>query len=221
MDAESWATLPRELGHALGETGLMVGVATLATAVLGLPIGVLLFVTERGLFLANRPLRLLVSFLTNVIRSTPFVILLVLLLPLTQIIAGTTIGPLAASVPLSVAAVAFFARLAEAALREVDPGMIEAALSAGATSRRLIIDVLVWEALPGLVRAGTITLISLIGLSAMAGIVGGGGVGDLAIRFGYYRYETPTMVATVVVLVVLVQLIQWFGDWLAKRLERH
>jgi D-methionine transport system permease protein len=220
MDRDALAALPGELAHALGETGIMVGIAAAATAAVGLPLGVLLFISDRGLLAGWRPLRLLVNTLINAVRATPFVILLVLVLPFTQIVAGTTIGPVAASIPLSLASIAFYARLAEASLREVDPGMIEAALSAGCTTGRLIRVVLIWEALPGLVRAGTITLISLISLSAMAGIVGGGGIGDLAIRFGYYRYETATMAATVVVLLVIVQLIQLGGDWLARRLER-
>lgn len=219
MDPEIWSALPGELLHALGETALMVGIATNATILLGLPLGVLLFVTDRRLVLSHALIRWPLSFLVNVIRSTPFVILLVLLLPLTHLLTGTTIGPGAASVPLSVAAIAFFARLADAALRDIDAGVIEAALSSGASAPHLIIHVLVPEALPGLVRALTITIISLIGLSAMAGIVGGGGIGDLAIRFGYYRYQTATMVATVIVLVILVQAIQAAGDWVAQRLD--
>ena len=133
---------------------------------------------------------------------------------------GTTIGPTAASVPLSVAAIAFYARLVEGALCEVDPGIIEAAQAFGASPARIIFGVLMREALPGFLRGLTITLISLIGYSAMAGIVGGGGVGDLAIRFGYYRYQTDIMVLTVAALVILVQLFQTFGDRLANNFNR-
>ena len=160
------------------------------------------------------------NFLVNVVRSVPFVILLVLLLPLTQWVLGTTIGPTAASVPLSVAAIVFYARLVEASLCEVDPGIIEASQAFGASPLRIICTVLFPEALPGFLRGFTVTLISLIGFSAMAGIVGGGGVGDLAIRFGYYRYQTDVMVATVVALVVLVQIVQMLGDWLAARSDK-
>ena len=151
------------------------------------------------------------------IRSTPFVILLVLLLPLTQKLIGTTIGPAAASVPLSIAAIAFYARLVEGSLWEVDRGVIEAAISMGATPWMIIKDVLLPESLSGLLRGLTITAVSLIGYSAMAGIVGGGGIGDLAIRFGYYRYETNVMLITVILLVLLVQFVQSGGDYISKK----
>jgi D-methionine transport system permease protein len=144
----------------------------------------------------------------------------VLLLPFTQWVLGTTIGPTAAAVPLSVAAIAFYARMVEAALCEVDPGIVEAALAFGASPLRIIVGVLLREALPGFLRGFTVTLISLIGYSAMAGIVGGGGVGDLAIRFGYYRYQTDVMIMTVIALVVLVQLVQSAGDFLARRADK-
>lgn len=157
----------------------------------------------------------------NIIRSVPFVILLVLLLPLTQLLLGNTIGPIAASVPLSVAAIAFYARPVDSALREVDKGIIEAALAFGASPMRIICTVLLPEASAGPLRGLTITLVSLIGYSAMAGIVGGGGVGDTAIRYGYYRYETEVMVVTVVALIVLVQVVQMLGDWLAKRADKR
>jgi len=147
------------------------------------------------------------------------VILLVLLLPLTQLLLKTTIGPQAASVPLSVAAIAFYARLVQGSLCEVDPGVIEAALAFGASPFMIIRTMLFREAMPGLLRGLTVTIISLVGYSAMAGIVGGGGIGDLAIRFGYYRYQTNVMIITVVILVVLVQAIQVLGDYLARRAD--
>lgn len=156
----------------------------------------------------------------NIIRSLPFVILLVLLLPFTQWVLGTTIGPTAASVPLSVAAIAFYARLVEGALCEVDPGIIEASQAFGASPLRIIFGVLLREALPGLLRGLTVTLVSLIGYSAMAGIVGGGGVGDLAIRFGYYRYQTDVMIVTVIALVILVQIVQTLGDRFSRRADK-
>jgi D-methionine transport system permease protein len=174
-------------------------------------------VTSRDLFWENAFVNAISGFVINVIRSTPFVILLVLLLPITQKIVGSTIGPIAASVPLAVASTVFFARLVQAALAEIDRGVIEAALSFGASPIQIVKDVLVPEALPGLLRGLTVTAVSLIGYSAMAGIVGGGGVGDLAIRFGYYRYQTDIMVITVVLLIVLVQAVQMAGDKVAER----
>lgn len=215
------ADLWPDLVTAFGETFQMVGIAAALSLIGGLPLGFLIFVTDRHLFWQNRALYLIGTVLVNIIRSIPFVILLVLLLPLTQFLLGNTIGPVAASVPLSVASIAFYARLADSALREVDPGIIEAAEAFGAGPLRIIATVLLPEALAGLLRGLTITLVSLIGYSAMAGIVGGGGVGDLAIRFGYYRYETRVMIITVVALIILVQIVQVAGDWLARRADRR
>lgn len=215
-----WSSLSSDLLNAFGETFLMVGIASVLAIAIGLPLGFLLHVTSRKLFWANRFAHITGNFLVNIVRSVPFVILLVLLLPLTQWVLGTTIGPTAASVPLSVAAIVFYARLVEASLCEVDPGIIEASQAFGASPLRIIATVLFPEALPGFLRGFTVTLISLIGFSAMAGIVGGGGVGDLAIRFGYYRYQTDVMVATVVALVVLVQIVQMGGDWLARHADK-
>ena len=215
-----WTSLGTDLVTAFGETFLMVGIASVLAIAIGLPLGFLLHVTSRKLFWANRFAHVAGNFLVNVVRSVPFVILLVLLLPLTQWVLGTTIGPTAASVPLSVAAIVFYARLVEASLCEVDPGIIEASQAFGASPLRIICTVLFPEALPGFLRGFTVTLISLIGFSAMAGIVGGGGVGDLAIRFGYYRYQTDVMAATVIALVVLVQMVQMLGDWLAARSDK-
>jgi D-methionine transport system permease protein len=215
-----WSSLSTDLVNAFGETFLMVGIASVLAIVIGLPLGFLLHVTSRKLFWANRFAHITGNFLVNVVRSVPFVILLVLLLPLTQWVLGTTIGPTAASVPLSVAAIVFYARLVEGSLCEVDPGIIEASQAFGASPLRIICTVLFPEALPGFLRGFTVSLISLIGFSAMAGIVGGGGVGDLAIRFGYYRYQTDVMVVTVVALVVLVQIVQMLGDWLARRSDK-
>lgn len=210
-----------DLSLAFGETFQMLSISTVLAIVGGLPLGFLIFVTDRHLFWQNRVVYLISSVLVNIIRSVPFVILLVLLLPLTQLLLGNTIGPIAASVPLSVAAIAFYARLVDSALREVDKGIIEAAEAFGASPLRIIFTVLLPEASAGLLRGLTITLVSLIGYSAMAGIVGGGGVGDLAIRYGYYRYETQVMVVTVVALIILVQVVQMLGDWLAKRADKR
>ncbi|WJM81887.1 methionine ABC transporter permease [Pectobacterium brasiliense] len=210
-----------DLVAAFGETFQMVGISTLLAVIGGLPLGLLIYVTDRNLFWQNRVVYLFGTVLVNIIRSIPFVILLVLLLPLTQLLLGNTIGPVAAAVPMSVAAIAFYARLVDSALREIDPGIVEAAEAFGASPMRIIGTVLLPEAKAGLLRGLTITLVSLIGYSAMAGIVGGGGVGDLAIRFGYYRYETEVMVITVIALVILVQVVQTLGDWLSKRADKR
>ena len=212
--------LAGDLAHAFGETFLMVGVSSFFAIAGGLPLGFLLHVTGRKLFWRNRLANVVGNFLVNIIRSVPFVILLVLLLPLTQWLLGTTIGPTAAAVPLSVAAIAFYARLVEASLCEIDAGIIEAAEAFGTSPLRIIATVMFPEALPSFLRGLTVTLISLIGYSAMAGIVGGGGVGDLAIRFGYYRYQTHVMIVTVVALVILVQVAQSLGDWWAARSDK-
>jgi D-methionine transport system permease protein len=216
--AELLGLLP-DLLNAFKETFLMLGVSTGFAIVGGVPLGFFLFITQRRLFWENRAANLIGNFLINLIRSVPFVILLVLLLPLTQLLLKTTIGPQAASVPLSVAAIAFYARLVQGSLCEVDPGVIEAAQAFGASPIMIIRSVLFREALPGLLRGLTVTIISLVGYSAMAGIVGGGGIGDLAIRFGYYRYQTGVMVVTVITLVILVQVIQVLGDYLARRAD--
>lgn len=217
---ELWQTMGPDLKQAFGETFLMVSISTLIAIIGGLPLGFLLFVTDKGLFWQNKAFNLVGDIVVNVIRSVPFVILLVLLIPVTQYLLKTTIGPTAASVPLSIAAIAFYARLVDGALREVDAGILEAAEAFGASPMRIIATVLFPEALAGLLRGLTVTVISLVGYSAMAGIVGGGGIGDLAIRFGYYRYETDVMIVTVVSLVILVQLLQMIGDWMAHRAER-
>ncbi|CAH8772691.1 methionine ABC transporter permease [Paenibacillus dendritiformis] len=210
-----------DLYKAFFQTLYMVGISLVVALILGLPIGIILFVTDKGLFLENRLTRVILGFIVNMIRSVPFIILLVTLLPVTKLIAGTTIGPTAASVSLSVAAIPFFARLVETALREIDKGVIEAAVSIGATPWMIIKDVLLPEAKPGIVQGINITAISLVAYSAMAGTVGGGGIGDLAIRFGYYRYDNTVMFTTVIVLICLVQLIQYGGDFLAKKVDKR
>jgi D-methionine transport system permease protein len=208
------------LGTAFKETFLMCGISIGFSILAGIPLGLFIFVTSRGIFWQNRALNFIGGFLVNIIRSTPFVILLVLLIPFTQWVAGTSIGPLAASVPLSIVAIAFYARLVESSLHEVDKGVIEAATAIGASKFRIIRDVLLPESSGSLCRGLTVTAINLVGYSAMAGIIGGGGIGDLAIRFGYYRYQTDVMVITVILLILLVQAIQSLGDWIAKQTEK-
>ena len=198
----------------------MVSISLLMALLLGVPIGLLLFITDKGLFWENKIFNAVGGTFVNIVRSIPYVILLVILLPLTQKIVKTTIGPLAASVSLSVIAIVFYARIAESSLREVDKGVIEAASSMGASAPQIITQVLLVEALPGLIRGFTVTAISLIGYSAMAGIIGGGGVGDLAIRYGYYRYQMDVMAATVAILIVLVQIVQIAGDFAAKKADK-
>lgn len=220
MPLDSLIELLPDLNKAFFETIYMVGISIAVAMIIGLPVGVLLFVTDRGLFLENSLFNQIVGFLVNMIRSIPFIILLIALLPLADLIAGSTIGPTAASVSLSVAAIPFFARLVEQSLREIDKGVIEAAVAVGASPWMIIKEVLLPEAKPGIIQGVTITIISLVAYSAMAGIVGGGGVGDLAIRFGYYRYDNTIMITTVIILICLVQLIQFFGDRLAKSVNK-
>lgn len=210
-----------DLAKALWETALMSGISLGLALLLGLPLGFLLFLSRRGMLLENRALNLLGGFATNLVRSLPFVILLILVLPLAKLVTGHTTGPVAASVPLVIACVAFYARLVEVSLSEVDRGVVEAARALGATHWLVVREVLFPEALPGLVRGFTVTAISLIGYSAMAGVVGGGGIGFLAINYGYYRYETGVLIVTVVLLIALVQAIQVAGDRLAHRLDRR
>ncbi|WP_370296386.1 methionine ABC transporter permease [Rossellomorea marisflavi] len=210
-----------DLNQAFLETLYMVGISLLIAVVIGLPLGVLLFTTDKGLFLENRFVKSIVGFIVNMVRSIPFIILLVALLPLTKFLTGDVIGPTAASVSLSVAGIPFFARIVETALKEIDKGVIEASVSVGASPWMIIKDVLLPEAKPAVIQGVTITAISLIAYSAMAGTIGGGGVGDLAIRFGYYRYDNTVMFTTVVVLICLVQVIQYAGDIFAKAVDKR
>ena len=199
------------------ETLLMVGASGLAAVVFGVPLGVALVVSDRGAMLQNLPLNRVLGAVVNATRSVPFVILMVAIIPLTRLVAGTSIGTQAAIVPLSLAAIPFMARIAENAMREVDPGLITAERAMGATPAQIIRKVLLPEALPGLVAGATVTLVSLIGYSAMAGAIGGGGLGDLGIRYGYQRFLPEVMLAVVAVLIALVQCIQSLGDWLVRR----
>lgn len=206
---------------ALAETLAMVGVSLTLAALAGIPLGVLLLVTARGAILERPALNRVLGAVVNATRSTPFIILMVAIIPLTRVIVGTSIGTAAATVPLVIAATPFVARLAEAALREVDAGLVEAAQAMGASPLQIILKVLIPEALPGIAAALTITAVSLIGYSAMAGAVGGGGLGDLGIRYGYQRFEPEVMAAVVIVLIALVQLVQSTGDRAAARLNKR
>ena len=206
---------------ALLETLAMVGVSGLLAALVGIPLGVLLLITGRGHIAASPPFNRVVGALVNATRSTPFIILMVAIIPLTRLIVGTSIGTAAAAVPLTITAIPFVARLVEASLREVDPGLIEAAQAMGASPRQIVTNVLIPEALPGIVASLTVTVVSLIGYSAMAGAVGGGGLGDLGIRYGYQRFQGDVMAIVVVVLIALVSLVQTGGDRLARHLNKR
>lgn len=210
-----------DLGVALGQTLTMLAIGLSAAVLLGGPLGIVLFLVGDGQSLQNRPLALLLGWTVNTIRSFPFIILLVALVPLTRLIVGSSIGPVAASVPLSIAAVPYFARLVEQTLREVPRGVIEAAHAMGASELQIVVRVLLVEARSGLVLALTVLAISFLSYSAVAGVVGGGGIGDLAIRYGYYRFETDIMIFTVAVLVALVQVIQLTGTRVARRLDKR
>ncbi|TEA80214.1 methionine ABC transporter permease [Allopusillimonas ginsengisoli] len=202
------------------DTLLMTGFSLLFTVVIGLPLGVLLFLTSKGQMIENAPIYHVMSFVVNVLRSVPFLILLIVMIPMTRILAGTSLGVQGAVPPLVVSAAPFFARLVENVLRELDPGVSEACRAMGANSRQTVLMALVPEATTGIVAAIIVTAIALVGYSAMSGVIGGGGLGDLALRFGYQRYQTDVMVVTVVILVVLVQLLQVFGDKLVAKLNR-
>ncbi|MBV6319759.1 methionine ABC transporter permease [Duganella violaceipulchra] len=214
------AMLP-EMWTALGQTLTMLGIGLTAAVLIGGPLGILLFLVADGQSLQNRPASLILGWFVNTVRSFPFIILLVALVPFTRIIAGTSIGPLAAAVPLSFAAIPYFARMVEQNLREVPRGVIEAAHAMGASEMQIVLRVLLVEARSGLVLALTVLSISFLSYSAVAGVVGGGGIGDLAIRYGYYRFETDIMVATVAILIAMVQLIQFTGNRIAKRLDKR
>ena len=214
--SDGWAPL---IWQATRETLVMVGIAMAVTIPLGLALGVLLLITGRGQILEQPLANRAIAAVVNVGRSVPFIILLVAVIPLTRALVGTTIGTTAAIVPLALATIPFFARIVETALREVPGGLVEAAVAAGATRRQVVTKVLIPEALPSLVSGTTITAIGVLGYSAMAGAVGGGGLGDVAIRYGYQRYETTVTIATVVVLVLLVQLLQHAGDLDSRRLS--
>ncbi len=207
--------------RSLWETVLMTATSGLISLVAGLPLGLALVLTNRGGIAENLSINRILGAVINGFRSVPFIILLVALIPLTRLIVGTAIGTWAAIVPLAIAATPYYARIAEVSLREVDRGLIDAVRAMGGNRWTIIREVLVPEALPGIVAGFTVTLVTLIGASAMAGAIGAGGLGDLAIRYGYQRFETNVMIAVVAVLIVLVCGIQWLGDRLVARLDHR
>jgi D-methionine transport system permease protein len=210
-----------EIGQATLDTLSMLGGSMVLTVVLGLPLGVILFLTGKGQMLQNRSANGVLSLVINILRSVPFVILLIVMIPLTVALVGTSLGVPGAIPPLVVGAAPFFARLVETALREVDKGVIEASFAMGAKRRQVVLGALLPEAMPGLIAAATVTAIALVSYTAMAGVVGAGGLGDLAIRFGYQRFQTDVMVVTVVLLLVLVQALQMVGDAVVRRVSHR
>ena len=209
-----------EIGLASLDTLLMLGGSLLFTVLLGLPLGVLLFLCGPRQLFDNRGLYSLLSLLVNVLRSLPFIILLIVMIPLTLLLTGTSLGVAGAIPPLVAGATPFFARLVETALRDVDRGIVEATQAMGASTRQIIFRALLPEARPGIIAAITVTAITLVSYTAMAGVVGAGGLGDLAIRFGYQRFQTDVMLVTVVLMLLLVQLLQSLGDRLVQHYSR-
>lgn len=209
------------LGQGFWETLIMVLGSGFLGSVIGIPLGVLLHITDRGGLMPKLATNAIVGVIVNAVRSTPFIILLVAIYPLTRLIVGTTIGTTATLVPLVIGVAPFIARLVETNLREVDKGLIEAAQSMGATDYQIITKVLLPEAMPGIIASVTIAIVTLVGYSAMAGAIGGGGLGDIGIRYGHNRYMPEVMWTVVLILVVFVQVIQSVGDWFVKRVSKR
>ena len=203
------------------DTAYMVLLATAVSIVLGVPLGIVLLVTSKGYFYYSKPFYTVLGTVVNALRSVPFIILMVAIIPITKFFVGTSIGTTAAVVPLTVSTIPFLARLVETSLKTVPYGLIEAAQSMGASPFRIIVRVLIPEAMPELIANFTLTVIVIIGCSAMAGTIGGGGLGDIAIRYGYMRFQLPVMVMTVLILIVMVQLTQLLGDFLAKLVDHR
>ena len=202
------------------ETGYMVVASTVLASLIGIPLGIILTVTRNGHILPNAVINSGLGVIVNATRSTPFIILMVAIIPLTRMLVGSSIGTTAAIVPLTISAAPFIARVIESSLLEIDHGVIEAAQSMGASPMQIIYKVLLPESLHSIVLGITLAVIALIGYSAMAGVLGGGGLGDLAIRYGYQRFQPDVMIVTVVILILMVQLIQFIGDTLSKKLNK-
>lgn len=202
------------------ETVQMTVISTVVAVLIGVPLGVILVITSRGHIMQNEGLNKVLGAIVNATRSIPFIILMVAIIPFTRLVAGTSIGTTAACVPLTLAAIPFLARLVETAIKEVNDGVIEAAQSMGATPLQIIWKVLLPEALPTLIDNITVLIVNLISYSAMAGAIGGGGLGDIAIRYGYQRFQGDVMLATIIILIVLVQVIQSLGDYLSRKVNK-
>lgn len=217
FDNVDWA----DIGRATLDTLAMLGGSLILTIAIGIPLGVLLFVTSSRQFSANRLANGVIGTIVNLLRSVPFIILLIVMIPLTMLLVGTSLGVAGAIPPLVVGAAPFYARLVETALREVDRTTIEASQAMGATTFQTVMRTLLPEAMSGLIAGATVTAVALVSFTAMAGVVGAGGLGDLAIRYGYQRFQTDVMIVTVALLVVMVQLIQTAGDRLAAHYNRR
>ncbi|HRL07724.1 MULTISPECIES: methionine ABC transporter permease [Brevundimonas] len=210
-----------DIGKATIDTLLMLGGSMVLTVILGVPLGVLLYLSGKGRLAANPVLNAVLSFVVNVLRSVPFIILLIVMLPVTVLLVGTSLGVAGAIPPLVVGAAPFYARLVETALREVDKGVVEATQAMGGSTFQIVTRALLPEALPGIIAGATVTVIALVSYTAMAGVVGAGGLGDLAIRFGYQRFQTDVMAVTVVLLLILVQILQMIGDRLVAKVSHR
>ena len=210
-----------DIGKATVDTLLMLGGSMVLTLILGVPLGVLLYLSGKGRLAANPVLNALLSFVVNVLRSVPFIILLIVMLPVTVLLVGTSLGVAGAIPPLVVGAAPFYARLVETALREVDKGVVEATQAMGGSTFQIVTRALLPEAMPGSIAGATVTAIALVSYTAMAGVVGAGGLGDLAIRFGYQRFQTDVMAVTVVLLLILVQILQMIGDRLVAKVSHR
>jgi D-methionine transport system permease protein len=210
-----------EIGRATLDTLLMLGGSMALTVVFGVPLGVLLYLSGKGRLAANPVVNAVLSLIVNILRSVPFIILLIVMLPLTVLMVGTSLGVAGAIPPLVVGAAPFYARLVETALREVDKGVVEATQAMGGSTWQIVTRALLPEAMPGVIAGATVTAIALVSYTAMAGVVGAGGLGDLAIRFGYQRFQTDVMIVTVVLLLLLVQILQMLGDRLVARVSHR
>ena len=209
------------LFKSLAETLYMLSVSAIIAAIIGIPLGILLVVTEKNGILVCPVLNKPLAFAINMVRSIPFIILMVVIIPFTRMVAGTSIGTTAAIVPLTIAAIPYTARMVETSIREIPFGLIEAAESMGASPYQIIKKVLIPEALPSIIENMTVVIVSLIGSSAMAGTIGGGGLGDLAIRYGYQRFQADVMIATIIVLIIIVQLIQFIGSTWSRKTDKR
>lgn len=209
------------LFKSLAETLYMLSVSAIIAAIIGIPLGILLVVTEKNGILVCPVLNKPLAFAINMVRSIPFIILMVAIIPFTRMVAGTSIGTTAAIVPLTIVAIPYTARMVETSIREIPFGLIEAAESMGASPYQIIKKVLIPEALPSIIENMTVVIVSLIGSSAMAGTIGGGGLGDLAIRYGYQRFQADVMIATIIVLIIIVQLIQFIGSTWSRKTDKR
>ena len=209
------------LFKSLAETLYMLSVSAIIASIIGIPLGILLVVTEKNGILVCPVLNKPLAFAINMVRSIPFIILMVAIIPFTRMVAGTSIGTTAAIVPLTIAAIPYTARMVETSIREIPFGLIEAAESMGASPYQIIKKVLIPEALPSIIENMTVVIVSLIGSSAMAGTIGGGGLGDLAIRYGYQRFQADVMIATIIVLIIIVQLIQFIGSTWSRKTDKR